>query len=306
MTDVDFEDVAGELYGLPPRAFTARRDQRVKEARAAGNRDLAERIGQLRKPTVSAWLANLLVRQFPEQVEALLDLGAAMREAQAALAGQDLLTLSRQRQQVVNALSRDARRLAAESGHPVGNDASVELEDTLRAALSEPLAAELLRGGRLTSALHPGAGGFGAGAGAGVGAGKDSALSRASRGPHPAAAAPDKTPASTQNRQRDRRAQQRTSATEALRRAERLVAEADRSADTAQHAVQRQHEQAERLGRLVQEVAAELSRVRAESTLCHREVRRLEAKLAAAKKTAAAARQGLSAARDSWERLAEP
>ena len=38
----------------------------MQAARAAGNRPLAAAIGRLRRPTVSAYILNLLVRRQPE------------------------------------------------------------------------------------------------------------------------------------------------------------------------------------------------------------------------------------------------
>ncbi|MGW4517724.1 hypothetical protein ACWEO4_38520 [Streptomyces sp. NPDC004393] len=49
-----WDAVADELYGLPPGEFTAVRDERAKAARAAGDRDLAERIRRMRRPTLAA------------------------------------------------------------------------------------------------------------------------------------------------------------------------------------------------------------------------------------------------------------
>lgn len=145
--------VAEELYSLAPAEFTAARDARVKEARSRGERALATAVGGLRRPTAAAWLANLLVREERGQVEELLALGDALREAQAGLEGAALRQLSAQRHRVVAALAAEARRLAAQHGQPTGADAAEQLEQTLEAAMSDPAAAEALRSGRLTSGL---------------------------------------------------------------------------------------------------------------------------------------------------------
>ena len=73
---MDLDTVVNELYGLLPEDFAAGRKARAGEAQAAGNRSLAVAIRQLRRPTTSAWLANLLVRERPEEITALLELGA--------------------------------------------------------------------------------------------------------------------------------------------------------------------------------------------------------------------------------------
>jgi len=59
---MNLEQVADELYALAPAAFTAARDEQASQARASGDADLAGAIKKLRRPTVSAWLVNLLAR----------------------------------------------------------------------------------------------------------------------------------------------------------------------------------------------------------------------------------------------------
>ena len=73
---MDLETAANELYALSPDEFVDHRQQLVAEARKAGDRTLATQIGKLRRPTRSAWLINLLARQEPDEVTALLELGA--------------------------------------------------------------------------------------------------------------------------------------------------------------------------------------------------------------------------------------
>lgn len=151
---MDVDDVAAELYGIAPEDFVKERDARAAEARQAGEAAAAKAIKALRRPSTSAWLANLLVRERNDQLAELLNLGAELREAQEKLAGSQMKALSQQRQQVVSALGHEARRLAAEAGHPVSDEIQRELEETLQAALSDPDSAEAVRSGQLTSALH--------------------------------------------------------------------------------------------------------------------------------------------------------
>jgi hypothetical protein len=149
----DVEQVADELYGVRPDEFVPARSDHVKRARAAGDRALAADITALRKPSTAAWVVNLLVRRARDQVEGLLDLGESLRTAQAALAGEQLKELGRQRAQVVAAMAREGRRLAREAGHPVSAGIEEEVMETLRAALADPRAAQAVRTGRLTTSL---------------------------------------------------------------------------------------------------------------------------------------------------------
>jgi hypothetical protein len=156
---MDERTVAEELYGLALDEFTPVRTQRAKEARAAGDRDLARRITELRKPTVAAWALNMLIRQDEGEVDQLLTLGEQLRQAQASLAGEALRELTRQRHQVVAALARRARGIAAQLGHPFGESVEEQLRQTLLAALADAEAAEAVRSGMLTSGLsHVGLG----------------------------------------------------------------------------------------------------------------------------------------------------
>jgi hypothetical protein len=102
---------------------------------------------------VAAWLVNSLVRQHAGEVDQLLELGDALRGAQGALDADQLRELGRRRQEVVAALARQARALAHGLGRPVSPAAADDVEETLRAALADPAAADAVRTGRLTSAL---------------------------------------------------------------------------------------------------------------------------------------------------------
>jgi hypothetical protein len=124
----------------------------VQAARTAGNRRLAAAIGRLRRPTVSAYVLNLLVRSQPEVGEQLVALGEELRRAQEELSGPALRQLATQRAQLVGALVRSARRIAADAGHPVTQAVVYELEQTLHAALADPDVAAQVGSGRLVRA----------------------------------------------------------------------------------------------------------------------------------------------------------
>ncbi|HEV7658035.1 MAG TPA: hypothetical protein VGP36_25315 [Mycobacteriales bacterium] len=125
----------------------------MKAARSAGNRRLAAALGRLRRPTVSAYVLNLLVRDQPEVGEQLVELGAELRRAQEELSGPALRQLATQRQQLVAALVRSARKIANGAGVQVSQAVAYELEQTLHAALADPDVAEEIGAGRLTKAV---------------------------------------------------------------------------------------------------------------------------------------------------------
>lgn len=158
---MDFDEVADELYGSSPEEFVERRTQRVAEARQAGDRTLAKQISQLRRPTRTAWMVNLLARADVTEINELLDLGRALQDAQQRAAGDELRRLSKQRRVAVDALTRQAADLARTAGH-VPTEATIqEVSQTLQAALADPTIADLAQRGRLTQAASYG--GFGPG-----------------------------------------------------------------------------------------------------------------------------------------------
>lgn len=150
----DLEAIADALYALPPDEFVPARDDRVAQARQAGDRELARAVGRLRRPTRAAWLANLLARHRTEQLDGLVSLARTLAQAQHDLDGDALRTLSGQRHRAVAAMARDAGRLAARQGEPVTDALLRELQGILDAALADPQVAEEVRAGRLTKSVR--------------------------------------------------------------------------------------------------------------------------------------------------------
>ncbi|MBN1096482.1 hypothetical protein JKP76_10845 [Blastococcus sp. TML/C7B] len=150
---MDFDEVADELYEVPPEEFVALRKERQDAAKADGDKALAKEIGALPKPSAGAWVCNLLVREQRAELEDLVELGDLLREAQENLAGDQLRALDVQRRQLVTALTRQARALASGRGHPVSTTVATQVEETLRAAMADPDAGRALLTGRLTSPM---------------------------------------------------------------------------------------------------------------------------------------------------------
>ncbi|NYD21228.1 hypothetical protein [Kineococcus aurantiacus] len=152
---MDLADVLDDLYGSAPTGFTAARDAFARQARAEGDRELAGRIGALRRPLVPAWAVNLLVRERGEDVERLLELGAAMREATASLAGAELRELRVRQHEVLEAVRVQVVRLAREAGVRLSPGAGERVVATLRAAMADAAAADAVRSGLLVRPLEP-------------------------------------------------------------------------------------------------------------------------------------------------------
>lgn len=150
---MDLDEVADELYSLPPDGFMAARREREQQARAEGDKELAKAIGSLPKPATAAWVSNVLVREQRNEIESLVELGELLREAQQNLAGDQLRALNTQRGQLLSALTRQAAALARRSGHAISSSIEAQVEETLRAAMADPEAGEAVLSGRLTSPL---------------------------------------------------------------------------------------------------------------------------------------------------------
>jgi hypothetical protein len=186
------DEIAHELYALPPANFTPARDAAVERARADGDRAAARELAALKRPTQGAHLVNLLALHRPDVVADLIALGEQIREAQGSVSAADLRELSNRRRTGLRSALALCRALADQtgSGEPTAAQVS-EAEATLAAAMADPGAAEVVRSGRVVKALSYA--GFGAGFGA------TAPVSTAARGqlkarPQPASVAPSQQP----------------------------------------------------------------------------------------------------------------
>lgn len=153
---VDESELTRQLYRTPPARFVAAREAAAAEARRAGDTAAARRLARSRRPTVAAWLVNLLALDRPELVAELGPLAEALRGAQRDLKGARLRELSGQRRALVAALVTEVRRLAADrpDAPPAARLPLAEVEATLHAALADPGVAGRVRAGRLLKAVH--------------------------------------------------------------------------------------------------------------------------------------------------------
>lgn len=143
--------IADDLYALPQEDFTPARDAKAKELKA--DKELAAAVRRLKKPSVAAWVVNLFVRREAEQVEQVIGVGLALREAQEGMDGAELRALTKQRRQLTSAVTQQARSLAKDEGVKVTQAVADQVEATLTAAMLDPACAKAVRSGLLTAAL---------------------------------------------------------------------------------------------------------------------------------------------------------
>lgn len=148
------ERAADELYGLPPDEFTRSRDERAKQLRKEGDREAADAVKALRKPTVAAAAVNRLSRSRRKDVDRLLAAGEELQAAQEDLvAGGDRSAFQR-------AAARE-RELVSELAAEAGPGLEEKVAATLHAAAVDADVAEQVRQGRLAREREA-IGGFGA------------------------------------------------------------------------------------------------------------------------------------------------
>jgi hypothetical protein len=146
----ELTEIADRLYAGPAEAFTEARNAAAKET---GDKALAAQVKKLKKPSVAAWAVNLLVRRESDQIDSVLELAESLRAAAEALDGDELRALTRQRRQLTNALATTARSLARDAGVRLTGPVVDQVEGMLNAAMLDPVAAQVIRTGRVVAAF---------------------------------------------------------------------------------------------------------------------------------------------------------
>lgn len=150
------------LYGGAREEFTAERERRAKELRAAGRREEAAALKAHRKPTVPAWAVNQLARREASRITGLIAAAEQLRDLQRrATSGRGSAGL-REATRVVRGLVSDLRDRARDVIEASGSRPDSHLDEvaqTLFAAAVDPAHHETLRRGVLGAPLQ--ATGFG-------------------------------------------------------------------------------------------------------------------------------------------------
>lgn len=285
-------ELADRLYAAHPETFIAERDRAAADARLAGDRELAAAIGKLRKPTVAAWLVNLLALRRPDLVAELAELAGQLRAAQRDLRGDELRELSAQRRAVVSALVQQARAVAV-GEQPELTRAKLPLADvesTLAAALADEQVAEQVRSGRLVRTVEY------------TGFGEvprprlrlvteGAAATEASRAPRPGA-------------ERDEQRQRAEAERAARADAEQALARARTEHEEAEAQLRRAAAAEQDGARVLAELEAELAELQRRRAAAEEELSRRKLARKAAERAVSAARRALGEAQAAVESLA--
>jgi hypothetical protein len=265
----ELEKIAAELYALRPDDFAAARDEQVRKARADGQKALARELGQLRRPTQSAWLINALWRDERDATEQLLQLADDLARAQARGSGPDLLRLTARRRELEAALLRAARVLAEKARVNVTPAMEREVQETLSAALAQPDVADEIRTGCLVKpASYAGFGTFLPSAPPAATEPAPSARAKAAQAPRaPKEDATPEQPQSIEDARAARHARERREEAErdvedaraAVEVAAEALAERGRAAEAAEDKHQAVRKQVEQLKRQLRELEQDLA-----------------------------------------------
>jgi uncharacterized coiled-coil DUF342 family protein len=144
----DLRSIARDLYGRPLSEFIAARKE---AADGAGGKELTRQVKALRKPSAAAWAVNALARERAELVEEVVELGEQLRDAQADSDGSRTRLLDRARRQLVSETLAEAAKLAKASGGTLSDQAAAGVEETLRAAMTDPDAGNAVQDGLLVT-----------------------------------------------------------------------------------------------------------------------------------------------------------
>jgi hypothetical protein len=265
---------AAELYEADPDEFTQRRQDLADRAREAGEPAVAKQIAGLRKPTRSAWVVNRLVRADPQVTSRRAARAAELRD-ERSMDGTRIRELTAARSHLVDELTRQALQVSDLPAPPAA--LREEVTATLDAAIADPDVAANL--GTLVRAAHWAGFGldpmtsFPAGAPS-PSPGKTPAIPASPRTSKPAQPPTPKPPEPAEAAaERDRRRQEK------IQTAERAVAEADQTAESANLAEQDLEDTVRRLEAELADARQRLAEARRQSYRAESRQRRANAEL---------------------------
>jgi hypothetical protein len=141
------------LYGLPPDRFTAERNALAKTLRDAGDADAAGKVAALRRPPLSVWAVNQLVR---ERTPLLRDLWKAGDRLEKAHRGKgEFGTALEAEREALNELVSSAAELLERAGQAAAEGTLQRVHGTLQAAAADPDARRVIEEGTLEHDLEP-------------------------------------------------------------------------------------------------------------------------------------------------------
>lgn len=149
MGNDEIAEVISEIYGAPLAEFTGRRNELAKRLKTEGDDGAAERVSALRKPKLSAWAVDQLVRRNKSEMQELVSTTDEVAAAKDAAA---MRTAASRRQNVIGSLADAASGILKDAGHAANATTVQEVVQTLQAT-SDPEARDLVLRGDLSEPL---------------------------------------------------------------------------------------------------------------------------------------------------------
>lgn len=141
------------LFAAPLDEFVAERDALAKRLRADGDREAADRVKALRKPSAAVWAVNQLARRQQKDYRALLEAGDGLRAAQEQVLGGEspeaLQEAASAERKLVERLTEKGRAVLEVAGHSPTEAMVRRVSGTLHAAATRPDLREAAESGQL-------------------------------------------------------------------------------------------------------------------------------------------------------------
>jgi hypothetical protein len=143
-------DPGDELYGLPLEEFTEARNRLVRQLQDGGDKESANQVRTLRKPSLAAWTVNQLARRHSDELRDLMDLRDTLASGDASA----FRSASTEQRKLIASLTDLARPILEEAGHSASRSTIDAISKTLLAGGTET-ERDLILSGRLTRELAP-------------------------------------------------------------------------------------------------------------------------------------------------------
>lgn len=149
----DRDRLIDQLYSVPLDEFVERRNELARSLSKGANRQAADEVRKLRKPTLPAWTVNQLARREKMRIRGLLTAGERLRKAhEELLGGGSPEALQQGREGELRAIAElvgAAERLLEEAGHQASEVTLERVRATLHAAVVDEGIGRRVREGRL-------------------------------------------------------------------------------------------------------------------------------------------------------------
>lgn len=249
-----------QLYSAPLDEFVERRNELARSLRKDANRQAADEVRKLRKPTLPAWTVNQLARREKMRLRGLLTAGERLRKAhEELLVGGSPEALQQGRdgeRRAIAELVGAAELLLKEAGHPASEATLERVRDTLHAAVVDEGIGRRVREGRLDKEEQMTGFGFGNLPAAERAAKTKPAAARATRGEKRET---KKDEAAREKQAQARKAREVEAAQDKYREAEKSLRDVRRAVTDAERAVKNHTRELERAERVLRSRQADVA-----------------------------------------------